>query len=131
VSNKQSWCLAPTDAIDLSVQNANWGQLPQDVYSSCAYGQPGALWVRESLPVGWGDTYGQGVNFGAFNISDLPNGTYYVRTHVNPTGSIMEGSSDNNIEDRLIRLRGKPGHRRVIVPPWHGIDTENVCGYYC
>jgi hypothetical protein len=131
VSNKQSWCLAPTDAIDLSVQNANWGQLPQDVYSSCAYGQPGALWVRESLPVGWGDTYSQGVNFGAFNISDLPNGTYYVRTHVNPTGSIMEGSSDNNIEDRLIRLRGKPGHRRVVVPPWHGIDTENVCGYYC
>jgi len=30
----------------------------------------------------------------------------------------------------LIRLRGKPGHRRVVVPPWHGIDTENVC-FYC
>ena len=130
VSDKQSWCLAPTDAIDLSVPNANWGQLPQDVYSSCGYGQPGAMWLRESLPVGWGDTYGQGVNFGAFDITDVPNGTYYIRTQVNPTGHILEGNSDNNIEDRLIRLRGKPGHRRVIVPPWHGIDTENYC-YYC
>jgi lysyl oxidase len=130
ISDKTNWCLAPTDAIDLSVPNANWGQVPQDVYTSCAYGQPGALWLREALPVGWGDTYGQGVNYGAFDISDLPNGTYYLRTTVNPTGHIIESSMDNNVEDRLIRLRGKPGHRRVIVPPWHGIDTENYC-YYC
>jgi hypothetical protein len=130
VSDKESWCLAPTDGIDLTVENANWGQVAQDVYSSCGYGQPGALWIRESLPVGWGDTYGQGVNFGAFDITHVPNGTYYVRTEVNPTGSILEASSDNNIQDRLIKLRGRPGHRRVIVPPWHGIDTENYC-YYC
>src|SRR5262245_34975248 len=31
ISNKRSWCLAPTDAIDLSVPNADWGQQRQDV----------------------------------------------------------------------------------------------------
>jgi hypothetical protein len=36
----------------------------------------------------------------------------------------------NNVEDRLIRLRAKRGHRRVVVPPRHGIDTKNVC-FYC
>jgi lysyl oxidase len=131
LSNKRSWCLAPTDAIDLSVPNGDWGQQRQDVGSSCGFDQPSALWIREALPVGWGDTYSQAQNFGGFDITNLPNGTYYVRTTVNPTGSIIESSSDNNVEDRLIRLRGKPGHRRVVVPPWHGIDTENLCGYYC
>jgi hypothetical protein len=48
---------------------------------------------------------------------------------VNPTGSMLETDTANNIEDRLIRLRGNPGHRRVVVPPWHGIDTENYCAF--
>lgn len=32
-------------------------------------------------------------------------------------------TSINNIELRTVNLRGKPGARRVTVPPWHGIDT--------
>ncbi len=130
VSDKESWCLAPTDAIDLTVPNANWQGYSQNLFTSCGYNEPGALWVREVLDVGWGDTYGQYVNGGAFEITNLPNGRYYLRTHVNPTGGMLEVTKDNDIEDRLIMLRGKPGHRRVIVPPWHGIDTENTC-YYC
>jgi hypothetical protein len=33
------------------------------------------------------------------------------------------------VEDRLIKLRGAPGYRRVVVPLGHGIDTENPCSY--
>jgi hypothetical protein len=128
VSGKQSWCLANTDAIDLSVQNANWGAFGGDLFTMC--GGPGALWIREVLDVGWGDTYAQYSRDQAFDISDLPNGDYYIRTTVNPTGLLFEGTTANNVEDRLIRLRGRPGSRRVIVPPWHGIDTESYC-YYC
>jgi hypothetical protein len=127
-SGKQSWCLANTDAIDLAVPNANWGAFGGDLFTMC--GGPGALWIREILDVGWGDTYSQFVPGQAFDITDLPNGDYFVRVHVNPTGSMLEGSMDNNVEDRLIRLRGRPGARRVIVPPWNGIDTEGGC-YFC
>jgi hypothetical protein len=128
VSGKQSWCLANTDAIDLSVENANWRGYAGDLFTMC--GGPGALWIREVLDVGWGDTYAQFSRDQAFDVTDLPNGDYYIRTTVNPTGSLFEGNTANNVEDRLIRLRGKPGARRVVVPPWHGIDTENYC-YYC
>ena len=128
VSGKQSWCLVNTDAVDLTVPNANWQGYGQELSTSC--GGPGALWIREVLDVGWGDTYSQYVSGQAFDITDLPNGLYYVRVHVNPTGSIFEVSADNNIEDRRIRLKGKPGHRRVVVPAWNGIDTEGYC-YYC
>ena len=128
ISGKQSWCLANTDAIDLAVPNANWGAFGGDLFTMC--GGPGALWIREVLDVGWGDTYSQYVAGQAFDITDLPNGNYYIRVHANPTGSMFEVSADNNVEDRLVKLRGKTGNRRVIVPPWHGIDTESGC-YYC
>jgi hypothetical protein len=127
ISTKRSWCLANTDAIDLAVPNANWNGFAGDVFTMC--GGTGAIWIREVLDVGWGDTYGQYVPGQAFDITDLPNGDYYIRTHVNPTDSILETTTTNNIEDRLVQLRGRPGHRRVSVPPWHGIDTENFCPY--
>jgi hypothetical protein len=128
VSGKQSWCLANTDAIDLSVQNANWAAFSGDLFTMC--GGPRALWIREVLDVGWGDTYAQFSLDQAFDITNLPNGKYYIRTTVNPTEMLIEGTTANNVEDRLIKLRGKPGARQVIVPLWHGIDTESNC-YYC
>jgi len=121
VSGKQSWCLVNTDAIDLTLPNANIAGFGQDLFTSC--GGPGALWIREILDVGWGDSYSQYVRGQAFDITDLPNGTYYVRVHVNPTGDIFETTETNNVVDRLIKLKGKPGNRRVVVPPWHGIDA--------
>lgn len=131
ISSKESWCLVPTDAIDLSIPNADWNTYAQSLQSSCNFYQPSSLWVREVVPVGWGDTYGQYFNGGGFDVSDLPNGRYYIRTQVNPGGSIHEVTMTNDTQDRLVRLQGKGRERRVVVPPWHGIDTENFCGYYC
>jgi hypothetical protein len=127
-SGKQSWCLVNTDAIDLSVPNANWLGYGSDVFTMC--GGPGAIWIREVLDVGWGDTYSQYIAGQAFDITDMPNGKYYIRVQVNPLGAMYERSTDNNVEDRLVKLKGKPGARRVVVPPWHGIDTEYGC-YIC
>jgi hypothetical protein len=80
--------------------------------------------------VGWGDTYFQYVAGQSFDITDLPNGRYYVQFEANPTGSMIETTQDNNSSVRRIVLRGTPGHRHVIVPPYMGIDTES-CYYYC
>ncbi len=128
VSRKEAFCLAPTDAIDLLAPGAVWN--PGSIGlggSNCGSG-PSALWVREVLPVGWGDTYFQGLPGQSFNITDLRNGTYFIAVEANPLGLLHEGRTDNNVELREIRLGGTPGDRTVKVPPWHGIDTEGTGG---
>lgn len=125
LSKKEAFCLAPTDAIDLTLLGVQWRQ---DLGLSTACGGPGALWVREVLPLGFGDTYGQFLPGQAFNITDLPNGTYYIQVTANPLGSLYEQSLDNNVELREVRIKGKAGERRVVVPLWNGIDTESGNG---
>jgi hypothetical protein len=122
VSKKEAFCLAPTDAIDLTLPNADWAPGLTGLYTSC--GGPGALWVREVLPLGWGDTYFQGLPGQSFDITDLPNGTYYIEVEANPLGLLYEQDMTNNAEVRQVIIKGKPGARRVEVPPWNGIDTE-------
>ena len=125
-SEKTAFCLAPTDAIDMTIPGATWN--PYSIGLGTACGSRNSIWTREVLPAGWGDTYFQGLPGQSFDITDLPNGTYFIAVEANPDGLLVEGSSSNNIELRRIMLRGKRGHRKVIVPPWHGIDTENNGG---
>ncbi|HSE81536.1 MAG TPA: lysyl oxidase family protein [Gaiellaceae bacterium] len=119
-SRKQAYCLAPTDPIDLTVERASWGP-GEDLFTAC--GDRGALWVREVLQTGWGDTYFQFMPGQSFNITNLPNGWYYARIHVNPLGALFETDLTNNVETRLLHLGGRPGARQVLVTPWHGIDA--------
>jgi hypothetical protein len=126
ISKKEAFCLAPTDAIDMTLPNAEWAPGYTGLNTAC--GGPGALWVREILPLGWGDTYFQGLPGQSFDITDMPNGTYYIRVEANPLRSLHEQDTTNNAEVRQIILKGKPGNRRVEVPPWNGIDTEGQVG---
>jgi hypothetical protein len=128
VSRKEAFCLAPTDAIDLLTPGAVWNPGAIGLGGSNCGSGPGALWVREVLPAGWGDTYFQGLPGQSFNITDLPNGTYYIAVETNPLGLLHEGRTDNDVELREIELGGTPGTRTVTVPPWHGIDTEGTGG---
>ena len=122
-SKKEAFCLAPTDPIDITIPNAERQPYSIGLGSSC--GQPSSLWIRETLPVGWGDTYFQGRPGQSFKINDLPNGTYFISVEANPGNLLHEASADNNIELREITIKGRPGNRRVVVPPWNGIDTES------
>ena len=130
LSTKQSFCLAPTDPIDLRLPTAEWSP---SWYGggglSTACGGSDAIWIREVLPVGWGDTYYQYVAGQSFDITHLPNGRYYVQVQANPTGSMIETTQDNNASVRLVILKGKPGDRRVVVPPYMGIDSEGC--WFC
>lgn len=125
-SRKEAFCLAPTDAIDLTLPNADWN--PGSVGLATACGGPSSIWVREILPLGWGDTYFQGLPGQSFWISNLPNGTYFIRVEANPGGFLHETTADNNVELRQIEIKGRPGNRRVEVPPWNGIETEGGFG---
>jgi hypothetical protein len=118
-SAKESFCLVPTDAVDLALDHAARAEEGADLHTSC--GGEDALWIRETLPVGWGDTYYQGGRYG-FDITDVPNGTYFVEVAANPDGLLLEQDETNNAALREVTLRGKAGARRVIVPDPYGID---------
>ena len=121
-STKRSFCLANTDAVDYTVPGANWKPSGTDLSTAC--GDLGAMSVREVLDSGSGDTYHQYRAGQAFRIGDLPNGTYYIATTANPLGNLVESDTTNNEALREIRLVGKPGMRRVVVPQV-GIIDEN------
>lgn len=114
VSKKISFCLANTDAVDLTLPGADWMQGPDDLHSVC--GDNGALSVRQQLSAGHGDTYMQFQAGQAIAVKDVPNGTYYLKVNANPYGRLVESDATNNISYRQIRLVGRPGQRRVVVP---------------
>ena len=71
-----------------------------------------------------GDTYQQSIAGQAINITNVPNGTYYIEVLANPQKVLDETTTSNDISYRKVILGGTPGHRTVKVPPWHGFDPE-------
>lgn len=113
-SGKEAFCLANTDAIDYTVKNANWHPYNTDLSTAC--GEESSISVREVLDVGSGDTYSQDLPGQSFDITDVPNGTYYIQVLANPAKRLKETSLDNNSALRKIVLGGKPDARTVTVP---------------
>ncbi len=123
VSRKIGFCIAPTDGVDMLLPHAVWQPQFTGIAGNC--GSPTALWVQELLPLGWGDTYFQYVPYQSFEITDLPNGTYYIEIIANPEHLLHEVSSKNDVSLRKVIISGTKGHRTVRVPAWHGLDPEN------
>ncbi|WP_344281498.1 lysyl oxidase family protein [Actinomadura napierensis] len=118
-SQKTGFCIAPTDPINLLLPHA-----PRQPVLGFAgrCGSPTALWVRQTLPVGWGDTYPADIEGQAFDITSVPNGTYYVEITANPQRVLHERSLTNDRTLRKVILGGAAGNRSVKVSAWHGID---------
>jgi len=74
--------------------------------------------VHEQLPLGWGDTYSQTFDGQNFNVTHLPNGTYYIEIIANPEKVLHETNMANNTTLRKIILGGTPDHRTLRVPPF-------------
>jgi hypothetical protein len=90
--------------------------------SVCAAYDPEAIWLREQLPVGYGDTYTQFVAGQAFDVTNLPNGRYRIEVRVNPLGLLQETSTADDLATRGIVLSGHGRTRKVTALPWHGIS---------
>jgi hypothetical protein len=118
LSHKEAFCIAPTDAYDLLRPGATWQPPFFGLGGNC--GQATALWVQEQLPLGWGDTYSQSLDGQNFNVTSLPNGTYYIQVIANPEKVLHETNMDNNTSLRKIILGGTPNHRTLRVPPITG-----------
>jgi hypothetical protein len=118
LSDKQSFCLAPTDPIDLTRPGALWQPDKIGLYSACP--SEDSIWLRETMPAGWGDTYIQAVAGQSFDITSVPNGKYLVRVVTNPHRRIIERSTANNTSLLKIHLGGRSGHRTVrTIGPVH------------
>ncbi|MER5964993.1 lysyl oxidase family protein [Streptomyces sp. NPDC002057] len=113
-SGKEAFCLANTDAVDYTVKNANWHPFNTDLATAC--GQENSISVREVLDVGSGDTYTQDLPGQSFDITDIPNGTYYIQVLANPAKRLKETNLDNNSALRKVVLGGTKGARTVTVP---------------
>lgn len=121
-SRKIGFCIAPTDAVDMLLPHATWQPSYTGIAGNC--GSPSALWVQELMPLGWGDTYFQYVPYQSFDITKIPNGTYYIEIIANPEHLLYEVTTANDISLREVIIGGTPGHRTVRVPAYHGIDPE-------
>jgi Lysyl oxidase len=122
-SRKVGFCIAPTDGIDMLLRHATWQPSYTGISGNC--GDPSALWVTETLPLGWGDTYVQTTPFQSFTINKIPNGTYYIEIIANPEHLLHETNTHNDVSLRKVIITGTAAHRHVIVPPYHGIDPEH------
>jgi hypothetical protein len=113
LSGKQSFCLAPTDPVDLTQPGAAWQPDQQSLWTACQ-GED-AIWIREALPAGWGDTYFQSVAGQSFDITNLTNGEYQIRITTDPQHRLLETDYSNNSSLQKVRLAGTPGHRTVTL----------------
>ncbi|GGV27930.1 hypothetical protein GCM10010293_27100 [Streptomyces griseoflavus] len=121
-SGKEAFCLANTDAVDYTVKNAAWHPGNTDLSTACGY--ENSISVREVLDVGSGDTYTQDLPGQSFDITDLPNGTYYIQVLANPENRLKETDHSNNSALREVVLGGEKGARTVTVPPHHLVDAN-------
>ncbi|GIM63622.1 hypothetical protein Aau02nite_05220 [Amorphoplanes auranticolor] len=119
-SGKEAFCLVNTDAVDYTIPNAKWRPSNTDLSSSC--GENTAVAVREVLDVGNGDTYTQDRPGQSFDLTGLPNGTYYIQVKANPSNKLAELSTKNNISLRKIVLGGTATVRTLKVPSVNGLD---------
>jgi hypothetical protein len=113
LSDKQSFCLAPTDPIDLTAPGSAWQPDQAMLWSACS-GED-AIWLREVLPAGWGDTYYQSVAGQSFDITGLANGHYQVRVTTDPNNRLLETSYANNVGLVKIVIGGTAGKRTVSI----------------
>ncbi|MER6915124.1 lysyl oxidase family protein [Streptomyces sp. NPDC000594] len=121
-SGKEAFCLANTDAVDYTVKGANWSPDNTDLSSACD--GPTRVSIRQRLDVGSGDTYTQDLPDQAFDITTLPNGTYWIQVKANPANRLTETNTKNNTALRKVVLGGKPGARTVTVPA-HGLVDDH------
>jgi hypothetical protein len=110
-SQKEAFCLTWTDPVDLTDPDAVWNPGETSLQTAC--GSPSSIWIRETLPVGWGDTYTQYVAGQSFDITSLPNGRYAIEVGANPNGRLIDLKSANDVALREIELGGTAGARTV------------------
>ena len=136
-STKASFCLVATDAVDLTVPNADMRPEYTDLGSQC--GGRRAQMLRQVLANGHGDTYHQFRTGQAFRVGGLPDGDYFISVEANPADdaeaenggrNLRELEYDNNDSYRKITIgHTKRGKRFVRAAKVGVIDEFSFGGF--
>ncbi len=127
-SGKEAFCLANTDAVDLTGDGAEWSAYEDDLGSVCGGYETRS--IREVLSAGWGDTYAQFRAGQSFPIKNLADGIYYVRVLANPEDVLIESDTTNNESLRKVRIfTNQKGERRVRVAQVGLVDESDGIYY--
>lgn len=94
-TNKMSFCLWDENPYDLSLENASQVQK----YVNCNN-------EIQGVSVGWSDTYDASVEGQELDITSIDDGSYLIRSLINPDRKIMESDYDNNEVFLRIRISG-------------------------
>ena len=60
----------------------------------------------QGISPGWSDKYGSSLPGQALSIEGIPDGTYFIRSTINPDRKIVESNYANNSTETLIELNG-------------------------
>ncbi|MEJ7592501.1 MAG: lysyl oxidase family protein [Planctomycetaceae bacterium] len=67
------------------------------------------LWTDPGLSVGWADVYDRGLEGQSIDITNVPDGNYWLETVVDPDNRLMESNENNNVTRIQITLRRTGG----------------------
>jgi hypothetical protein len=94
-SQKTTFCVIDTDAVNRSLEHAG-----SQTYTSC--GQTDIT----GLSVGWGDKYGYNLAGQSIDITNLPDGRYWLVSTADYQNRLKETRDDNNWAAVKIRISG-------------------------
>jgi hypothetical protein len=123
-SSKISFCLANTDAVDYTIEHADWRPENTDLSSDC--GGRGATYLRQVLSAGSGDTYFQYRTGQAFRVGNLDDGTYWISVDANPYDRLQELDTTNNESLRKIVISTNQRGVRKVTAEKVGIIDEDM-----
>lgn len=99
---KHWYCPQDDSAFNLSLPGA-----PSTAkYTSCGGDKPALLSVTLGMSVGWADNYGPYSYQQYIDITNVPDGTYYLYAQADPNNYFQESNETNNTTWTEIKIKG-------------------------
>jgi hypothetical protein len=108
---KTSFCLLDSVIYDAKLPNA----AEEAVFTSCEFGVQG-------ISVGWQDVYNRFLPDQWIDVTDVPNGQYWLESTVDPLDNILEKDETNNVARILVTV--DKGDIPIPGRPWYAVFYE-------
>ena len=109
---KTSFCI-----LDLGVYNRNLpGYRPGGFFRTCSS-------TTQGLSVGWIDVYSRSLPGQNIDITDVPDGHYWIESEVDPNNNVLESNEDNNIARVRVTIGNPADINLDAYEPNNDLDT--------